>query len=582
MNAPALHDQAQHLADASITLVKDDPAQVPLDVRRIGSAHLIVVSPRPSPNAAADLEGHLGSRLDSLEVDRLSPEATPSLLNQAKCRAANADLCVVALHVPLVTGTGRLGLPLLLTDWLKELVRVKPSALLISLGDPYLIRQLSFFPTYLCAYSHVSTSQRAAARAIFGEIPLAGKLPVSIPGVAAGDTGLPREALPMVLEKGASGCVQPVSKGNPHPAQPAATDHPALYRTKGLPGSLAGRGLPGEAAGAPRLRQAGLHFEQSPGKPAIHLRPRLAHQGRVHHHPGHAGLRTRRDRPGGPARTLLSGVSGGRASSRSRSSTCWPIPPAFPPMSLSTGKPTEKRTSCNGFWNFLWNTDPAVGASTATWASFCWGPSSREHWETASTTWLENGSSSPWECAGPASDPLPPGGRASRPLKWTRGGSGCSGARFTTKTPTPWVAWLPTRACSARPRTWRVFCQTLLNGGVYNHGRIVKRSALETFTRRQAQPSGSSRALGWDTPAPDCSAGSRLSPRSYGHTGFTGTSLWIDPRRRLFIVFLTNRVHPSREDSPIQSARRQIADTVAEAVDQWEIMHTEIAGSEGT
>ena len=75
------------------------------------SAHLVIVSPKPSPNAAAELEGSLHSRLDSLEVDRLSPEAAPSLLNRAKSRAANADLCVVALHVPLVTGTGRLGLP---------------------------------------------------------------------------------------------------------------------------------------------------------------------------------------------------------------------------------------------------------------------------------------------------------------------------------------------------------------------------------------------------------------------------------------------------------------------------------------
>ena len=113
-----------------------------------------------------------------------------------------------------------------------------------------------------------------------------------------------------------------------------------------------------------------------------------------------------------------------------------------------------------------------------------------------------------------------------------------------------------------------VFCQTLLNGGVYNHRRIVKQSTLEAFTRRQAHPSGSTRALGWDTPSPKGSAGNKLSRQSYGHTGFTGTSLWIDPQRRLFIVFLTNRVHPSRENRAIQSARRQVADTVAEAVDK--------------
>ncbi len=112
-----------------------------------------------------------------------------------------------------------------------------------------------------------------------------------------------------------------------------------------------------------------------------------------------------------------------------------------------------------------------------------------------------------------------------------------------------------------------IFCQALLNGGVYNHRRIVKRSTLETFIRRQPQPPGGSRALGWDTPSRGSSAGSKLSRRSFGHTGFTGTSLWIDPRRHLFIVLLTNRVHPSRENNAVRSARRQVADTVVEAVD---------------
>ena len=127
-----------------------------------------------------------------------------------------------------------------------------------------------------------------------------------------------------------------------------------------------------------------------------------------------------------------------------------------------------------------------------------------------------------------------------------------------------------------------VFCQALLNGGVYNHRRIVKRSTLEAFTRRQAQPSGSTRALGWDTPSPKGSAGGKLSRQSYGHTGFTGTSLWIDPQRRLFIVFLTNRVHPSRENRAIQAARRQVADTVAEAVDKMGIIQTDTGQGDGT
>ena len=77
---------------------------------------------------------------------------------------------------------------------------------------------------------------------------------------------------------------------------------------------------------------------------------------------------------------------------------------------------------------------------------------------------------------------------------------------------------------------------------------------------------GSSRALGWDTPSEGSSAGTRLSPRSFGHTGFTGTSVWIDPERGLFVVLLSNRVHPSRDNNAIRQVRRDVADAVVEAL----------------
>lgn len=89
---------------------------------------------------------------------------------------------------------------------------------------------------------------------------------------------------------------------------------------------------------------------------------------------------------------------------------------------------------------------------------------------------------------------------------------------------------------------------------------------VSEFTRPQQLPSGSSRALGWDTPSPGSSAGTLLSPRSYGHTGFTGTSIWIDPGRELVIVLLSNRVHPSRENSRWGPVRAAVADRVVQAL----------------
>ena len=87
-------------------------------------------------------------------------------------------------------------------------------------------------------------------------------------------------------------------------------------------------------------------------------------------------------------------------------------------------------------------------------------------------------------------------------------------------------------------------------------------SLFHEFTRRQNIIPGSRRALGWDTPSPGSSAGKLLSPESIGHTGFTGTSLWIDPVHRLAIVLLSNRVNPTRDNSAWAPVRATIADLV--------------------
>jgi CubicO group peptidase (beta-lactamase class C family) len=86
-------------------------------------------------------------------------------------------------------------------------------------------------------------------------------------------------------------------------------------------------------------------------------------------------------------------------------------------------------------------------------------------------------------------------------------------------------------------------------------------SQVRRFVRKSTVP-GSSRALGWDTMLPTSSCGTRMSPHAIGHTGFTGTSLWIDPERDRYVVFLTNRVHPSRDNNQVQAVRRALHDSI--------------------
>jgi CubicO group peptidase (beta-lactamase class C family) len=108
------------------------------------------------------------------------------------------------------------------------------------------------------------------------------------------------------------------------------------------------------------------------------------------------------------------------------------------------------------------------------------------------------------------------------------------------------------------------FARLVLDG--FSGGQTLANPAtLLRFAVRSSVP-GSSRALGWDTMLPTSSCGSRLSPRAIGHTGFTGTSLWIDPERDLYVVFLTNRVHPSRDNNRIQPVRRAVHDAIVDSL----------------
>ena len=104
-----------------------------------------------------------------------------------------------------------------------------------------------------------------------------------------------------------------------------------------------------------------------------------------------------------------------------------------------------------------------------------------------------------------------------------------------------------------------------LNGGALDGRRFVARRTLDRFTRVQ-DTTISRRALGWETPTGSNSAGRYLGPRAFGHTGFTGTSMWMDPERDLFVILLTNRVNPSRQNTRISRVRVALADAVVQTV----------------
>jgi CubicO group peptidase (beta-lactamase class C family) len=110
-----------------------------------------------------------------------------------------------------------------------------------------------------------------------------------------------------------------------------------------------------------------------------------------------------------------------------------------------------------------------------------------------------------------------------------------------------------------------IFCQMMLNGGIYAHKRLLRRETVEQFTSAQAV-SNNTRTLGWVVRTEPSASGRYFSARSFGHAGFTGTSMWCDPEKDLFVVLLTNRVHPKWDNMKIQEYRPAVHDAVAEAL----------------
>ncbi len=111
-----------------------------------------------------------------------------------------------------------------------------------------------------------------------------------------------------------------------------------------------------------------------------------------------------------------------------------------------------------------------------------------------------------------------------------------------------------------------IFLQMIMNGGNYGGKQYLKPETIKFFTTRQSK--NSTRALGWDTKTMNgySSAGTLFGEKSFGHTGFTGTSVWVEPEKKIFVILLTNRVYPTRNNSKIMQIRPKVHDAVIKAI----------------
>jgi beta-N-acetylhexosaminidase len=159
---PRLQEQAQQMAEASVTLVRDQAGIVPLDVRRLRSAHAVMVLSRDLGEETSTFEKELRQRLDSVSFDRISMSSSEPDMEACLEKARRAELVVCAIFARVVTGTGTVGLPEKLGRWVEELSQLDRPVATIALGTPYVIQGFQR-ATYLCVQQR-RVSQTAAVR----------------------------------------------------------------------------------------------------------------------------------------------------------------------------------------------------------------------------------------------------------------------------------------------------------------------------------------------------------------------------------------------------------------------------------
>lgn len=555
--------RAEEIAARSITLVHDPEGVVPLAVEEpLRLLHLVLSSDELNGQIRGIPERELAARALVVTTRRLGPAIGDATADEIVRQAAAFTHVLVSAFVRVTSSKGSVAMDESQAALLERLAAVGPPVVVVSYGNPYLLGQFPEVDAYLCAYGAESSSQRAAIAALLGERPIAGRLPVTLPGLYPVGHGLERLSRPLVLENGS-----PESAGF-RPAGLAEVDRllEGFVAEGAFPGAVLAVGRAGRLA---HLRAYG-HLTYDPGAAPVEkdtiydlasltkvvatttAAMILVDEERLDLDATVASFLPRFRGPGKErvtVRHLLSHSSGidwwaplyqterGKAAYLDR----------IYAMDLVAEPGTTTKYSDLGILLLGEILERVAGRPLDELVR----ERLFEPLGMSETDWLPPAA---WRPRIAPTEIDPWRGRLLRGEVHDENAHALGGVA-------PHAGLFSTAGDLAR------FAQMLLWQGVYDHRRIVRSATVEAFTRPAGLPPGSSRALGWDTPSAEgSSAGSFLSAASFGHTGFTGTSIWIDPTRDLFVILLSNRVHPTRENQRIREVRPAVADAVVRAL----------------
>jgi beta-N-acetylhexosaminidase len=559
----AWQKEAQDISDRGLTLLRDAPHRLPLDGTKPLRGLLLALYADPEPYPGEDLERELRSRFDSLTTLRADAQFVKA--DMLKLPPADTyDLAILAFFVRVSDRKGNVEVPAEQAALAERLYKTGKPVITVGLGSPYLIENFPKAETWLAAFGISDVAQISAARALFGQIPVRGHLPVTIPGadLKAG-FGIELPANPMI--------VQPMDASGGAQLQPAYGVIERAIADKAFPGATLAVGYRDKIA----LRAFGkLSYDAKAPATNIHTMYDIASLTKVvatttlvaklaegdFAVPLDLDARIERYLPewaSGPqpewrhdvtVRHLLTHTSGLPPfkeywrTSKGKQDTLTKI--FAEPLDYQPG--TKEVYSDLGIILMAEIIERLTGRTLDDLANaYIFKPLAMKEtmFRPPKKLWP---SIAPTEFDANFRKRLVQGEVHDENAFAIGGVSGHAGL-FSSA---PDLA---------------AFCQMLLNGGVYAHQRILRRATVAQFTTPQ-KLSGGTRTIGWAVPTEGGSSGHYFSAHSFGHTGYTGTSIWIDPDRQLFVVLLTNRVHPTRENTKIQQVRPALHDAVMQAL----------------
>ena len=556
-------ETAQEISDRGVTLLRDRQHLLPLDATKPTRALLVNLYSDPEPYPGEDLEPQLRARFDSV----ISLRADTKFVHADTLKLPlpdSYDMVVLALFVRVSDRKGDIDIPADQVPLVDQIYKSGKPVITLGFGSPYLIERFPQAETWLSAFGISDVAQISMARALFGEIPVRGHLPVTIPGVdLKAGFGMELPANPMKLE--------PMEVRGEAQLQPAFAVLENAVAEKAFPGATLAVGYQGKVS----YHAFGkLSYEKDSPAVKIDTMYDLASLTKVvvtttlveKLVEGDFASPLNLDAP--VERYLPEWASGPqpewrhRVTVRNLMTHTSGLPPFKEYWRTSTGKkdtlshifvePLEYEPGTKVVYSDLGIILMAEIIQRLTGKpldelanEYIFGPLGMKN-STYNPTKKLWGEIAPTEVDDRWRHRLVQGEVHDENAFAIGGVSGHAGV-FSTA---PDLA---------------AFCQMLLNGGVYEHNRVVKRATLAEFTAPQALAKNT-RTLGWVAHSENGFSGHYFSAHSFGHTGFTGTSLWIDPDRDLFVVLLTNRVNPTRENMKIAQVRPAVHDAILKAL----------------